>query len=74
MSKKTDNLVYELLVNNRRCKICNMPVLRSLLPQYKYQCLHCDEDLFEFETVKSPEGCTESEKAKLLELAETEFS
>jgi len=32
-----------------RCRRCGGPVYASELPQYNYQCLTCDEDLFEFE-------------------------
>jgi len=32
------------------CRRCKAPVWESSTPGYKYQCLKCDEDLFEFET------------------------
>ncbi len=31
------------------CRRCGSPVWKSDLPQYEYQCLKCDEDLFSFE-------------------------
>ena len=35
----------------RICKRCGCEVCKSNLNQYDYQCLHCDEDLFDFETI-----------------------
>ena len=31
------------------CNRCNSPVIKSDLPEYSYQCLNCDEDLYGFE-------------------------
>ena len=35
---------------NRICRRCRSPVWKSDNPKYSFQCLECDEDLFEFET------------------------
>lgn len=32
------------------CNRCNAKVEKSDLEEYTYQCLECDEDLYEFET------------------------
>lgn len=32
------------------CRRCGHPVYESDNPEYSYQCFHCDEDLFAFET------------------------
>jgi hypothetical protein len=34
----------------RRCNKCGSPVLKSDVEGYSYQCMNCDEDLYEFET------------------------
>ncbi|MBQ7818580.1 MAG: DUF4314 domain-containing protein [Bacteroidales bacterium] len=34
----------------QRCNRCHSPVITSDTPGYKYQCLECDEDLYEIET------------------------
>ena len=52
LSVKTVRYVEERLVKDVRCNRCGMPVLTSDLREhgYEYQCVFCDEDLFEFET------------------------
>lgn len=35
---------------DRICKRCKAPVWRTDTPDYSFQCLSCDEDLYEFET------------------------
>ena len=35
---------------NRICRRCKSPVWESNSLEYPFQCLECDEDLFEFET------------------------
>lgn len=37
-------------MKNRYCNKCNSKVIKSELKEYSYQCLECDEDLYEFET------------------------
>ena len=32
------------------CKKCGREVVKSELKEYSYQCVECDEDLYEFET------------------------
>jgi len=32
-----------------KCRRCGGPVFESDLPEYSYQCLKCDEDLYDFE-------------------------
>ena len=34
----------------RRCNRCGSPVLKSSVEGYSYQCMNCDEDLYEIET------------------------
>jgi len=34
----------------RVCSRCKTPTKKPGNPDYSYQCLHCDEDLYEFET------------------------
>ena len=31
------------------CRRCGQPVYESDNPEYRYQCFHCDEDLYSFE-------------------------
>ena len=40
-------------MKNRYCNKCNSKVDKSELEEYSYQCLECDEDLYEFETHSS---------------------
>lgn len=42
--------VKDNLVPYRLCNRCGSHVLKSELDEYPYQCMYCDEDLFEFET------------------------
>jgi ribosomal protein L37AE/L43A len=37
-------------VEKRCCNKCNSKVAKSDLKEYSYQCMECDEDLYEFET------------------------
>lgn len=39
-----------LVVPHRYCNRCGCHVLESDLKDYQYQCMYCDEDLYEFET------------------------
>lgn len=47
---KSKEYVDSHLVKDRYCSRCGSPILKSDLEQYPYQCMTCDEDLFEFET------------------------
>jgi hypothetical protein len=49
----SESYVQKRLVPNRVCNRCGNHVLTSELEEYPYQCLHCDEDLYEFETTKT---------------------
>lgn len=49
-----------------RCNKCGSPVITSDTQGYKYQCLECDEDLYEFET-HIGEPMTEEEFNKICE-------
>ena len=46
----SESYVKKRIVPNRVCNRCGNHVLTSELEEYKYQCMHCDEDLYEFET------------------------
>lgn len=35
---------------SRYCNKCKSEVTKSDLEEYSYQCMNCDEDLYEFET------------------------
>jgi hypothetical protein len=35
----------------RYCNKCHNKVTESVLEEYSYQCVECDEDLYEFETI-----------------------
>ena len=51
ISNKTKNYVDDRLVPNRFCNRCGRPILKSDVPEeYPFQCMHCDEDLYEIET------------------------
>lgn len=34
------------------CRRCGHPVYESDIPEYSYQCFHCDEDLYSFEATE----------------------
>jgi hypothetical protein len=45
-------LIYVLENNtfNRRCNRCGSVVLKELIKNYPFQCMSCDESLYEIET------------------------
>ena len=49
-SPKTFAYVLERDTFIIKCNRCGSPVLKSDLDDYAYQCMNCDEDLYEFET------------------------
>ena len=49
-SPKTFAYVLERDTFTIKCNRCGSPVLKSDLDDYVYQCMNCDEDLYEFET------------------------
>lgn len=59
--------VQKHLVRDRICRRCGRYVLTSELDEYKYQCVHCDEDLYEFETVQTEDSITRTELDELIE-------
>jgi hypothetical protein len=59
--------VQKRLVLDRVCRRCGRYVLTSELDEYKYQCVHCDEDLYEFETVQTEDSITRAELDELIE-------
>lgn len=38
------------------CRRCGSPVYESDNLEYAYQCFHCDEDLYSFETEEKKDG------------------
>lgn len=72
-NKKTVGYIISHNTENVYCSRCGSPVLLSDLSdtenEYKYQCLSCDEDLYEIETYKGDDfGVVEI--AMLLELCQ----
>jgi uncharacterized HAD superfamily protein len=63
---KTTAYVTERIQHDIRCNRCNSIVLKSDNIQYKYQCMFCDEDLFDIETHKGF-GMTDKEYNDILE-------
>lgn len=55
MYPKEAEYIRENLVPYRHCNRCGSCVLKSELEQYPYQCIYCDEDLFEIEHEEKPE-------------------
>lgn len=47
---KTFEYVLERDTFTKRCNMCGCPILKSDVEGYVYQCMACDEDLYEFET------------------------
>lgn len=58
-SPKTFAYVLERDTLTRRCNMCGSVVLRSELESYAYQCMNCDEDLYEIETHEGEPHTTE---------------
>ena len=48
-------VLFQIWINEKKCNKklvccrCQHPVLKSEVKGYKYQCLECDEDLYNFE-------------------------
>jgi ribosomal protein L37AE/L43A len=40
------------------CPHCNKPLKKSRNKEYAFECLNCDEDFYEFETIKDTEQCS----------------
>lgn len=58
---KTYAYVLKNTTTDIRCNRCNAVVLLSeLRPKYKYQCMACDEDMFEIE-VHDGDLCSKEE-------------
>ena len=49
MRNKAEQYVREHLIPYTLCNRCKSHVLKSDNSEYKYQCLYCDEDLYDFE-------------------------
>ena len=43
--------IYQKYSINRYCKKCAKQLLISYLKEYKYLCLECEENFYEFETI-----------------------
>ena len=43
--------IYQKYSINRYCRKCGQQLLISDLKEYKYLCLECDENFYEFETI-----------------------
>lgn len=67
--KAAKKFVKRLFVPQVHCNRCGGHVLKSLQKDYTYQCLNCDEDLFEFETHVVEEDTKELTDEVLNELA-----
>jgi len=44
--------IYQKYSINRYCRKCGKQLLKSDLKEYKYLCLECDENFYEFETIE----------------------
>ena len=51
--KKLKDKLYQKYGTNKRCFRCGNQLLVSDLKQYKYLCLNCDENFYEFETMEN---------------------
>ena len=64
-SVKTYNYVKERMCSNTlRCNRCCSPVIKSDIAGFSYQCMNCDEDLFNIE-VHEGEPYTKEETNEL---------
>ena len=44
--------LYKKYGTNKKCFKCGKQLLKSDLRDYKYLCLYCDENFYEFETLE----------------------
>ena len=56
-SPKSFAYVFSHYTLKQRCGRCGSPVLKSDVKGYIYQCMNCDEDLYQFETYEG-KPCT----------------
>ena len=49
---KLKEKIYQKYSINRYCRKCGKQLLVSDLKQYKYLCLNCDENFYEFEALE----------------------
>lgn len=49
--KQLKEKIYQKYSINRYCRKCGQQLLISDLKEYKYLCLECDENFYEFETI-----------------------
>lgn len=70
VNESDDTIKYYLEhKSNRRCCKCDKPVLLSDNEEYTYQCLNCDEDLYQMETYKKEHDLITSDELDELFLA-----
>lgn len=67
---KSKEYVDSHLVKGRYCSRCRSPILKSDLKGYPYQCMTCDEDLFEFETFVDLDEQPEIDESDYVQLVE----
>lgn len=68
--EKAINYINKLLVPNRVCNCCMQNVLKSTTDGYKYQCVYCDVDLFDFETQEKKNKVTREQFEEMAEIVE----
>ena len=49
---KAKQKIYQKYVTNKHCVKCGNKLLVSDLKEYKYLCLECDENFYDFETLE----------------------
>ena len=52
LRKRVKQKIYKKYETNRHCIKCENKLLVSDLKEYKYLCLECDENFYEFETLE----------------------
>ena len=50
---KENRVALRLAIDTRLCSRCKNPVCKSLVDGYPFECLHCDENLMNFETIRT---------------------
>lgn len=50
---KENRVVLRLAIDTRLCSHCKRPVCKSLVDGCPFECLHCDENLMNFETIRA---------------------
>ena len=64
--EKFEQILYQKFGTDKKCFRCGNQLIVSDLKEYKYLCLNCDENFYEFETLEREKKCVEKKYTKYL--------